>query len=132
MRCWPPDSVPAFCCARSARIGNRSWTCSIRSLRRAASGSLAPPRRRLSSTVRSGNTNRSDGIIAIPALHVGPEPGPGDVPPAGSMTRPAWAGLSPSTVRIVVVLPEPLWPRSVTTSPAPTCRLTSNTTCLRP
>ena len=33
---------------------------------------------------------------------------------------------------MVVVFPDPLWPSSVTTSPAPTWMLTSNTTPLRP
>src|SRR3954451_21182256 len=38
----------------------------------------------------------------------------------------------PRIVLIVVLLPEPLWPRMVTISPSPTCKLRSKITCLRP
>src|SRR6516165_4312727 len=47
-------------------------------------------------------------------------------------TRPPWAPSKPRMVRMVVVLPDPLCPRRVTTSPSFTCKSMSKTTCLRP
>ena len=47
-------------------------------------------------------------------------------------TSPPRAANSPMMVRIVVVLPIPLRPSSVTSSPRPTARLRSNSTSLRP
>ena len=46
--------------------------------------------------------------------------------------RPPAAGISPMMVEIVVVLPMPLRPSSVTISPSPTVKLTSNSTCAAP
>ena len=67
MRCWPPERVPANWVERSRRIGKRSYTCSVRWRRFEGSGSFAPPKSKLSSTDKSGNTNRSEGIMAMPA-----------------------------------------------------------------
>src|SRR5688572_11559376 len=79
----------------------------------------------------SANTKRSDGIIAIPALTFWRELCPVTSRPSNVM-RPPNGLFMPSTVRIVVDLPLPLWPRMPRISPAPTWRSTSNTTCLRP
>src|SRR5215472_6431296 len=49
-----------------------------------------------------------------------------------NVTAPPVGGSRPMTARIVVVLPMPLRPISVTTSPAPTVKLTSNSTCAGP
>src|SRR5262249_38279131 len=51
---------------------------------------------------------------------------------SSNVTVPPVGGSRPMRVRIVVVLPMPFRPISVTTSPAPTAKLTSNSTCAGP
>ena len=82
-------------------------------------------------TLRSANTKRSDGIIAMPALTLRRELALVTSCPSNVMLPPSGL-LMPRMVRIVVLLPLPLWPRMPRISPASTRRSTSNTTCLRP
>ena len=89
----------------------------MRLARRSPSGSLAPPRSRLSVTDMSWNTKRSDGIIAMPALTLARESWPVTSLPSNVM-RPPKTWLMPRMVRIVVLLPLPLWPRMPRISPA--------------
>ena len=82
-------------------------------------------------TDMSWNTKRSDGIIAIPALTLARDGWPVTSLPSNT-TRPPNGLLMPRMVRIVVLLPLPLWPSTPRISPASTGMSTSNTTCLRP
>ena len=132
MRCWPPDIVPASWPERSTRIGNSSWTSSRRLARASASGLLAPPSSRLSVTVMSWNTKRSDGIIAMPALTFWREGCPVTSLPSNVMRPPnelvdAEDGADRRALAAAVVAED-----AEDLARLRPARSTSNTTCLRP
>ncbi|CUJ62335.1 Protein of uncharacterised function (DUF1602) [Achromobacter ruhlandii] len=116
--CSPPDSVPANCSRRSFRRGNRS----IARPRSACTSPLGrlpvnrgnAPSSRLSVTESVGNTRRPSGECANPSRAIRCDSSPSmRLPP--NVTSPAVGRIIPDSARIVVVLPAPFEPISVTT-----------------
>ena len=117
--CSPPERVPALCQLRSFRRGNRlythsrSFSVSALSLRRYA------PIFRFSSTVRSANTRRPSGDMAMPLATIWSMGLPSSSCPFHKM-EPLCAFTRPEMVRIRVDLPAPLAPIRVTILPSGT------------
>src|SRR5438445_341198 len=117
--CSPPERRVPWLRSRSLRFGKSSNTCAV----------LRPPsrtfggRRRFSSTFRLAKMPRSSGQSAIPcrAIRYG---GSALVSTASTFTEPVRRGTIPMIDFIVVVLPAPLRPTRVTSSPLRTSRST--------
>src|SRR5690349_20167785 len=120
--CSPPESLVPWLESRSFRFGNRSKTCpSANPPSRTAGG-----RNRFSWTLRLAKIPRSSGQNARPSLATRSEES-AIVSLPSNRTEPSRRATIPITDLSVVVLPAPLRPRRVTTSP----RRTSNWTPCR-
>src|SRR5471032_84917 len=122
--CSPPDSVPASCIARSARIGNSVWMRSKVWCHASRPAFGYAPISRFSRTVRVLNTCRPSGTWAIPRC----------ARCAGARAKrfspmkvicPAAAGTIPEIVLNSVDLPAPFGPTIVTNWPSCTASETS-------
>src|SRR5438445_565779 len=120
--CSPPESLVPWLESRSLRFGNSSKTCSSASPPARTSGGSS----RFSWTLRLAKMPRSSGQNAIPSLAIRLE-GSAIVSVPSSRTEPSRRPTIPIFDLSVVVLPTPLRPRRVTTSP----RRTSNSTPCR-
>ena len=119
--CSPPENVPAGWARRSSRIGNSverrvqvALACRL-SLRANA------PSSRFSSTVSRGKIRRPSGEWASPSCTMS-WAGTVVMSLPWKVIEPAAGRSSPEMVRRVVVLPAPLVPIRVTTSPSSTSK----------
>ena len=128
--CSPPENVPAGWARRSSRIGNSANAASMSELMPLSLRAKAP-RRRFSSTVSRGKIRRPSGECARPSCTMSW---------AATVVRslpwkviePAAGRSRPEMVRRVVVLPAPLVPIRVTTSPSSTSKVMPLTALIFP
>ena len=128
--CSPPLSVPASCARRSLRRGKSAYT---RSMSAPISPSLRTkaPISRFSAIVMRVNVPRPSGTITRPWRTSSHAPCPAIGRPMNSIV-PAADGSSPVTAFSVVVLPAPLAPMRLTSSPSPTSNDTPLTAWMPP
>src|SRR3990172_872272 len=126
--CSPPESlVPWLEPSRSLRLGNRSKMRSSDSPPGRTTGGSS----RFSSTLRLANTPRSSGQNAMPARAIVSEARPISSWPSKRTEPVRWPTI-PMIDFSVVVLPAPLRPSSVTTSPSCTSKFTPCKMCDSP
>ncbi len=119
--CSPPDKVPASWSLRSFRRGKIVKTLSRSAAISGLSVRMCAPICRFSAMVMRVKTPRPSGTIARPCLTRSQAPLPRMLWPRYSMS-PSLSGSSPVMAFMVVVLPAPLEPISVTSSPSRTSK----------
>jgi hypothetical protein len=124
--CSPPESWPPIWALRSRIQGNRSRIASvvqpILPFERLAEVAV-----RFSHTVRLGKMQRPSGTKPSPSLAMRNEASPRSSRPS-KLIDPPCGGVIPMIERMVVVLPMPLRPSKVTTSPRRTSKVTPKRT----
>src|SRR5579871_1838762 len=125
--CSPPESLVPWLLSRSLMLGKSSKMRSVESPPGLSSGG----RKRFSCTSRLAKIPRSSGQKAIPSLAIRSEVSVISSLPS-KRTEPVRCVTMPMIDFSVVVLPAPLRPRSVTTSPARTSRSTPCRMCDSP
>src|SRR5262249_53031540 len=128
--CSPPESWPPICDLRS-RIQGKSLRIASVVQRGVPLGPAPAVAVKFSHTVRLGKMQRPSGTRPSPSLAMRNEVSPRSCRPS-NMTLPPRGAVMPMIERMVVVLPMPLRPSSVTTSPRRTSRSTPNSTWLWP
>ena len=131
-RCaWPPDSSAGMRCASSGMptTSSNSITRSGTRRPRRANGERGVRRPRpkptLSATSRCGKSDASCGTRPTRRRSGGTPDGPSTTRRPARSTVPAVAGMRPASTRNSVVLPQPLGPRTPSSSPSGTSRWTS-------
>ena len=114
--CSPPESVPDFCARRSFNRGNSSKTRSMSVAIPALSLRMYAPSSRFSVTVIRGKMRRPSGLWAMPRAATSWPFNP-DTRCPSNLISPRFSLINPEIARIVVDLPAPLPPMSVTISP---------------